>query len=85
LLSQTFKFYLNPGDWLAVFVKHPPAQGNGSIGGAKTPSEQERRRCSRNSQTMEHEETLLECGGQAPLLRSNLRGLTYHLVFKLKL
>ncbi len=59
-LSQTFKFYLNPGDGLSVLVQHSSTQGKCSaclreqVGGAKTPSEQERHRCSRNSQTMEH-------------------------------
>jgi hypothetical protein len=56
--SQTFKYYLNPSDRLSVFVQHSPAQSEWRVRGANTPSEQERHRCSRNSQTMEHEETL---------------------------
>src|SRR5258708_32527552 len=72
-LPQTFKFYLNPRNRLSVLIQHPAAQGKWSVGGSKTPSEQERHRCSRNSQTMEHREPFLSAEAKPPLLRFEVR------------
>src|SRR5260370_9959687 len=72
-LSQTFKFYLTPCNGQSVFIQHPAAQSKRSVGAANTPRQQERHRCSRNSQTMEHEETLLSAAVLPPLFRLRLR------------